>query len=394
MATLHEKFKDVKRNEGVYQTFLTELIVGKGGMTTIHSRDRPVNEIQYIPFNEMSYSIPLEKRDRQGRPKVVTRYIDVFFFVALGTAAAYHRDVLTVGIEIKGNARNLWDDHKMQNYIGKANYFFLAVRDNLIPEALRKIDGMDGIGLFSLSTGKIIKPAKWYKVDRAIKEQLLFKALLHNTISFRPPFATPEEKKNPSGENKMINCLKDKTKSKTNRINCLTSKKIITMEFLGKRKNEERAVRVELKNGNFEVWKGAGKPTETFNYAVGTLDGIELRRRKTACGEIVFCDFHMKHDDHRFDISTIASSAVTADIVSRLLNVEDPVNSQLRIDVWAKGPYTNVRVKEEDRVVKFASLPEIKRIDKGVKVEIDTTERDMAVMGMIDQINARLHNAS
>ena len=166
------------------------------------------------------------------------------------------------------------------------------------------------------------------------------------------------------------------------------------MEFLGKRKNEERAVRVELKNGNFEVWKGAGKPTETFNYAVGTLDGIELRRRKTACGEIVFCDFHMKHENHRFDISTIASSAVTADIVSRLLNVEDPVNSQLRIDVWAKGPYTNVRVKEEDRVVKFAPLPEIKRIDKGVKVEIDTTERDMAVMGMIDQINARLHNAS
>ena len=38
----------------------------------------------------------------------------------------------------------------------------------------------------------------------------------------------------------------------------------------------------------------------------------------------------------------------------------------------------------------FLQLPRVRKVDKGFKVEHDTSERDAAVMGLIEQINARL----
>ena len=166
------------------------------------------------------------------------------------------------------------------------------------------------------------------------------------------------------------------------------------MNFVGNRTAEEvRRTRLELKNGKLCMWQGQDQPILEFDYAEGRLLGIETRRRTTSKGEMIYCDFHFINGGEFFDISTIASSCVTADFVGRLSNVRDIVNSVLRIDAWKNNQYTNINIRENGAPVPFLRLPRVQKVDKGFKVEPDSSERDAAVMRLIEEINGRLHDA-
>lgn len=166
------------------------------------------------------------------------------------------------------------------------------------------------------------------------------------------------------------------------------------MDFVGNRTSESRVPRLELKNGKFSIWQGATQPALEFDFAQGRLQGIDIRKRKTSSGEMTYCDFHFAHEGESFDISTIASSCVTADLVSRLANVKDIAHSEIRIDAWRNDRFTNIHVKENAVSVPFTVLPKVVKNDNGFKVIVDSSERDATVMHLIEAINARIHEAN
>lgn len=66
----------------------------------------------------------------------------------------------------------------------------------------------------------------------------------------------------------------------------------------------------------------------------------------------------------------------------------------VRIDVWAKDRYTNSSVYENGEKLPFRLLPKVEKRRRGFSASYDTSERDAAVMAMIDELNARIAQAS
>lgn len=314
-----------------------------------------------------------------------TRWIDYVFFVAAGDRAAYHGDCFTIGIEMKGSSRDLWRDKKIATYLRKTDYTLLGVPEPLLVEALRKAKELPGVGVFSLDTGHIVLRPKRQELTGVAFRQMYFRALFSNKQHYSfliekdladvPFMSIPLVEDAPEGTSK-------------NNVKLLNKFKI--MNFVGTRTNETRVPRLEIKNGKLTMWQGHDQPAAEFDYAVGQLCGIETRRKTTTNGEMIYCDIHMVNESEKFCISTIASSCVTADIISRLANVKDPRNSVLRIDVWKNNKFSNVVVRENDCPVSFLQLPRVQKVDKGFKVESDSTERDAEVMRLIGVINTRL----
>ena len=92
-------------------------------------------------------------------------------------------------------------------------------------------------------------------------------------------------------------------------------------------------------------------------------------------------------------MSAIASGSVAAELISKLVNVRD-FKSMVRIDVWQKETFTNCVVYENGEKLPFRILPKVERKQKGFSTSYDTSERDAAVMAMIDELNARIAQAS
>ena len=384
----HDYLKGLLR-ESLGETVLTDIFLRQ--CTTPGKRIE--RKIMYFCVEELPVSIPTSRRDSRARPIVKNRFIDVAFFVGAGKSAAYHGDVFSVGLEVKANLYDLIGDQKIQHYIGKTDFFYLAVEDWLIVEALKKAQGLPGIGVISLSSGHIVKPAIRQDVTASIRQQLLLRVLFHHNAR-QIHFTIPKEIIDDTFQVVPFSCENDPKGSSSNKNLCLTNKNQKVMNFVGIRTPESRPVRLELKNGKLAVWKGPDQAPELFDYAEGQLLGIELRRRETRNGEMVYADFHMRNGDERFDISTIASSCVTADLISRLKNVQDPINSTLRIDAWQNNRYTNVVVRENGRPVGHATLPRVQRVDRGFKVELDSSARDAAVTAIIEELNAKLQPKS
>ena len=343
----------------------------------------------YYSVEELPYSCHTSKQDSRGRPITQNRFIDVVFFVGVGESAAYHGDVFTVGIEVKSNLFDLLRDNKISYYRGKTDFFYLAVEDGLMADALKKVQSLPDIGVFSLTTGHLCKLASRQTVKIEIRRQLLYRALFSSRFPIKH-FTIPQEAIDDTFQVARSSCEDDPKESSCNRNISLTTKHQKTMNFVGIRTPELRPVRLQLKNGKFSLWKGHDELPEEYDYAEGRLIGIDIRRKETSNGDMIYCDFHFINGDERFDISTGASSCVTADLISRLKNVQDPVHSTLRIDAWKSDRYTNVVVKENGYPVTHAPLPRVQKIDRGVRVELDSSARDTAVTAIIEELNAKL----
>lgn len=161
------------------------------------------------------------------------------------------------------------------------------------------------------------------------------------------------------------------------------------INFAGRREAENRIARLDIRKGKFVLWTGKEQPAQEYDYIQGKLLGISLRTRETQNGEMTYLDIHFINGNTRFDVSAIASSSISAELVSKLVNIQDTA-STIRIDVWPKGAYTNSSVHENGQKLPFRFLPKVERRQNGFNASIDSTERDTAVKMMIDELNARL----
>ena len=106
---------------------------------------------------------------------------------------------------------------------------------------------------------------------------------------------------------------------------------------IGGQNNRVRITRIELRDGKFQEWVGQGQEPRTYDWVQGILCGIATREQPMKDGNIfVYCDIHLRSDEgERFCISTIASSGITGDIISRLVNVKE-LTSVLVFSAWKK----------------------------------------------------------
>lgn len=170
------------------------------------------------------------------------------------------------------------------------------------------------------------------------------------------------------------------------------------MPIGGQNTQRVKITRIELRNGKFMEWIGVGQAPRTYDWVQGVLCGITTREQRMTDGRVfVYCDTHLVSDDgERFCISTIASSAITGDIVSRLINVKD-YKDVLLFSAWQNGNFTNIAIREkksfdatESEKIPWVDIPRPKKIQSGFNQMMDSSERDNAVMILIGQINGKL----
>ena len=163
--------------------------------------------------------------------------------------------------------------------------------------------------------------------------------------------------------------------------------------FAGTRDAANRVIRFDIRQGKLAQWMGQGQQAREYDYVQGYLTGISLRKHEMPTGEMTYLDVHFKNGEIRFDVSAIASGSVAAELISKLVNIRD-LRSMVRIDVWAKDRYTNSSVYENGEKLPFRMLPKVEKRQRGFSASYDTSERDAAVMAMIDELNARIAQAS
>ena len=163
--------------------------------------------------------------------------------------------------------------------------------------------------------------------------------------------------------------------------------------FAGTRDAANRVIRFDIRQGKLAQWMGQGQQAREYDYVQGFLTGISLRKHEMPTGEMTYLDVHFKNGEIRFDVSAIASGSVAAELISKLVNIRD-LRSMVRIDVWAKDRYTNSSVYENGEKLPFRMLPKVEKRQRGFSASYDTSERDAAVMAMIDELNARIAQAS
>lgn len=167
---------------------------------------------------------------------------------------------------------------------------------------------------------------------------------------------------------------------------------------IGGQNNRVRITRIELRDGKFQEWVGQGQEPRTYDWVQGVLCGIATREQPMKDGNIfVYCDIHLRSDEgERFCISTIASSGITGDIISRLVNVKE-LTSVLVFSAWKNGNFTNIAIRSkktfdanESEKISWVDIPRPKKVQVGFNTVMDSSERDTVVMRMIAEINAKL----
>ncbi len=162
--------------------------------------------------------------------------------------------------------------------------------------------------------------------------------------------------------------------------------------FAGTRDAANRVIRFDIRQGKLAQWMGLGQQRREYDYVQGHLTGISLRKHEMPSGEMTYLDLHFQNGETRFDVSALASGSVAAELISKLVNIRD-VKSLIRIDVWTKDRYTNSSVHENGEKLTFRMLPKVEKKQRGFSASFDTSERDAAVMSMIDELNGRIAQA-
>ena len=85
--------------------------------------------------------------------------VDILFFCAAGESSTYRRQNCSVAVEIKSSVENLYCDQKIPGYFNRTDYLYLAVPDGMIALALMKANAWKHVGVVSIDTGLIYKPA-------------------------------------------------------------------------------------------------------------------------------------------------------------------------------------------------------------------------------------------
>lgn len=164
---------------------------------------------------------------------------------------------------------------------------------------------------------------------------------------------------------------------------------INNLPFAGRRENSGKPIHMDIRRGHFCQWNGKDQPMKEFDFVRGRLTGITIRKYESPSGETMFMDLHFIYGDQRFEVSALASSGISAELISKMVNIQD-LSSDIQLDVWPRGSFTNCAVREGGQKLPYRLLPKVVRRQNGFKTTLDTAERDAAVMQMIEELNARL----
>lgn len=168
-------------------------------------------------------------------------------------------------------------------------------------------------------------------------------------------------------------------------------------QFGGNYNQNERVTRFIVKDGKFVHFVKEGE-NEQLDWLNGRLVEIKLREFQQDNITMTYCDTIFRLDDgQKFSVSTIASSSITADIISRLANVKN-YEDVLVLKTWMNDKYTNIAIREkktfdiaeEGEKLPFIKMPPVKKVTNGFNTSMDSSERDNKVKELIDQINAKL----
>ena len=110
--------------------------------------------------------------------KLQGRSVDVVFVCGAGKSTTYHDENHTIAVEVKSSMENLICDPKIPEYFGRTDYIYLAVPDDLVIPGLIRTLSWDHVGVVSLTTGKIYKPAKRQVVPFEERKRILERLLL------------------------------------------------------------------------------------------------------------------------------------------------------------------------------------------------------------------------
>ena len=137
--------------------------------------------ISYKTTDEVSIREEVEKC-KDGTVRKNRRIVDTVIFVEPGERAICQDWDFTIGLEVKAFAADLTGDKKISHYLGWTDMFFIAVPDKLIAKALRKVDGMDNIGVLGLDSGHILKRPTAQNVTPTRRLELMKEVFFHHNV--------------------------------------------------------------------------------------------------------------------------------------------------------------------------------------------------------------------
>lgn len=151
----------------------------------------PAEYYNYRIFEELTIRYETGERTRKNLDKNKHYRQDAVVFVEPGWAAVNQRSCYSVGIELKGNLKDLTGDKKLESYIGWNDFFFIGCVEEIIPEVMERANKDKRIGVFGIETGMIYKLPQRAEVSADNRiwmyEQILFNAIFKDikTISFK-----------------------------------------------------------------------------------------------------------------------------------------------------------------------------------------------------------------
>ncbi len=117
-----------------------------------------------------------------GTVRTNKHVIDTVIFVEPGERALCQDWDFTIGLEVKASAADLMSDVKIPHYLGWTDLFFIAVPDKLTAKALRKVAGIDNIGVLGLDSGHILKRPTVQNVTTTRRLELTKEAFFHHAM--------------------------------------------------------------------------------------------------------------------------------------------------------------------------------------------------------------------
>lgn len=141
----------------------------------------PAEYYNFRVFEELTVRYETGEKTRKKLDKTKHYRQDAVMFIEPGWAAVNQRCCYSVGVELKGNLKDLTGDDKLENYIGWNDLFFIGCVEEVIPEAMKRAENDEHIGVFSIENGLIYKLPKRCQAS-PFNKLWMYEQIMYNTV--------------------------------------------------------------------------------------------------------------------------------------------------------------------------------------------------------------------
>lgn len=143
----------------------------------------PAEYYNYRIFEELTVRYETGEKTRKHLEKNKHYRLDAVIFIEPGRAALNQRSCYSVGLELKGNLKDLEGDKKLEQYVGWNDYFFIGCVSDIEAAACARAesDPYGRTGVFNVETGHVVK---WpYRAHVPADHRLwMYEQVLFNTV--------------------------------------------------------------------------------------------------------------------------------------------------------------------------------------------------------------------